>query len=319
MSNGGWGRPVSAFALRAGIVVGSDAGEWLALDGDAAGNGPAAPRSLPPTARFAAAAVAGDTLTVACWSKELRQLPRLEDRSWRELPLGSPVLAMAATSRGLVLADAERGLSLLTGGGVPVQELRSDSPLLELLALGELLLGLDGNGALVTTSWPHGEAALSPVDCAPIGRVHALFPGPHPGSALVAGALGVALFERGRLASIASDLNARVSGAVCFGASRRVLLHGEDGEAWILDERLSRLSPAVRPSLASAIAGAAPGLGDSALVWTADGGLYSLSSSGAARLLLSGDVVLARLDRGGALAVHWSAGSGVRFTRAPAS
>jgi hypothetical protein len=230
---------------------------------------------------------------------------------------------MAATSRGLVLADAEGGVSRLsgaTGGGVPVQELRAEAPLVELLALDEGLLGLDAEGALVTTAWPHGQAALSAVNCAPIGRVHALFPGPHGGSALVAGAHGVALFERGRLACITSELGARVSGAVCFGASRRVLLHGDDGEAWILDERLSRLSSAVRPSLGSAIAGVAPGAGDTALAWTADGGLYALASSGAARLLVSGDVVLARLDdRGGALAVHWSPSGGVRCTRALAS
>lgn len=311
--------PVSAFALRGDLVIGTDTGEWLALGaGDRL-------TPLPPTGPVSDAIDHGDgMLSVACWAPvlmQLRQPWRPGSGSWTELALSAPATALALTPRGLVIADTGGGLSLLAGTSrVPVQELTSPEPLVSLLGAEGGVVALGASGALEVTAWPGAEGGLVPVHTGSIGRAHALFPGIRAGSVFVAGARGLAVLDvhplRPRLASVTTELSERVSGVVVFADRARAFVHADDGAAWIVDEGLAR---AVRVRLEGAdVAGAAPGADGTVLVWTTDGTLHVVGHDGASWRVTEGGVVLAvpELDRAaGSIAIHWSASGGARVTR----
>jgi hypothetical protein len=275
-----------AFAVGGSFVVGTEAGDWLSLTGE----------QLAPIASIGRASAAvrdpAGALTVACWEPKLE---RYEDGAWSSIALASPALALAATAKGLVIADAGGGLSLMTGR-VPVQELVAPEPVVELAPGGDGLVALLASGKLMTTAWPTGEATLVAIDTHAIGRAHAMF------GALVAGAKACGVLDRRRLVAVATPLPDRIAGAAAFSGRGRFLVHTDDGEACIVDDRLNRVAGLAIGD----VAGCASGDGDKVLAWTTAGALEVIASDGAHRRIADGDVVLAAPEVGriGVIAVR---------------
>jgi hypothetical protein len=306
--------PIAAFPHGGSLVIATDDGEWLRL-----GTG----ESLEPmTATGPMSDVVAETdgtITVACWSPELRQLRHGPmSPAWSTISLSAPATALAATPRGLVIADTGGGLSLLTGAArVPVQELSSPEPILSLVWVGSLV-ALGASGTVEVSTWPVVEGGLVPIHTGTIGRAHAIFAGIRPGSALVAGARGIATLDadgtRPRIVAVTTDLKERISGAAVFADRQRALVYADSGDAWIVDEGLVRANP-VR--LSAGVIGAAPSGDGGVLAWTADGALHTIGSDGATWRVTGDDVVLAVADPGrtGSVAIHWSKSGGTRVTR----
>lgn len=301
---------VTAFAIHGAFVIGTDAGDWFSLG---PGDELAAVASTGPVS--AVVQDAAGMLTVASWESRLMQL---REGAWTPLALAAPALALAVTPRGLVIADAGGGLSLLADASrAPVQELSADQPVVALAPRGGGIAALLATGAVAVSAWPGAAAAaLEVIDTSATGRVHALFPlapAMAGGGVLVAGARGYGLLDGARLVTVASDPGFRVAGVAVFGAHRRALLHSDEGDACIVDERLSRTA---RLAI-GAIAGCTSGDDGGALAWTAAGALYAIDHLGAHRKLADGDVVLGAPDVGriGAIAIRWAPAWGVRVTR----
>jgi hypothetical protein len=300
--------PVAAFAIHGSLVIGTDTGAWLSL-----GSGEQLTAIASTGPMSAAVRDAAGTLTVASWEPRLAQL---RDGVWASIALAAPAAALAVTPRGLVIADAGGGLSLLAGASrAPVQELTTDEPAVELVPGGVGIVALLANGAVATTAWPQAAAAaaLSFVDTTAIGRVHALFPGIRDGTVLVAGARGCGVLDRGRLVAVANDLGDRIAGAAVFRARGRALLHTDEGDGCVVDDRLSRTARIA----AGVIAGCTSGDDGSVLAWTTSGGLQAIGDDGTHQALADGDVVLAvpEVGRVGAIAIRWAPSTGVRVTR----
>lgn len=301
--------PVAAFAHRGSLVIGTDSGEWLSLvSGDRL-------VALPDTGPISDAVEESDgTVTVACWEPVLKQL---RDGAWIDLALSAPATALAVTPRGLVIADTGGGLSLLAGTSrVPVQELSGPEPIMSLQAIDGGLVALGASGAVEVTEWPEGAATLMPVHTGSIGRAHAIFPGLRRGTALVAGARGIAMLERQRLAAATTELSDRISGVAVFANRGRAFIYADNGDAWIIEEGLGRPS---RVLLGNAeVAGAAPGADGTVLAWTTDGALHVVGHDGASWRVTDGGVVLAVPEpetARGSIAIHWTAAGGARITR----
>lgn len=309
-SDGGFARsiPVSAFTIGDSLVIGTDSGEWLTLrHGDVL-------HPLPSTGPISAVVEdRAGTITVACWEPVLKQL---RDSEWTTLSLSAPAVALAVTPAGLVIADTSAGLWLLAGSSrVPVHELTAAEPVVALEATEEGLVVLAASGAVEATVWPGHDGGLLPVNTASIGRAHALFPGIRRGTALVAGARGIAVLDRHRLVAVTTDLGDRVGGAAVFRDRGRAFLHADNGEAWIVDEGLGR--PA-RVRIGNAeIAGCAPGTDGTVLAWTTDGALHVVGHDGASWRVADRDVVLGapEVARAGSIAIHWTASIGAHVTR----
>jgi hypothetical protein len=301
--------PVAAFAHRGSLVIGTDSGEWLSL-----GSGERLV-ALPETGPISDAVESPDgTVTVACWEPVLKQL---RDGAWIDLALSAPATALAVTPRGLVIADTGGGLSLLAGASrVPVQELSGPEPIMSLQAIDGGLVALGASGSVEVTDWPGGEPVLMPVHTGSIGRAHAIFPGLRPGTALVAGARGIAVLERQRLASATTALSDRISGVAVFANRGRAFIYADNGDAWIIEDGLGRPS---RVQLGNAeVAGAAPGADGTVLAWTTDGALHVVGHDGASWRVTDGGVVLAVPEPDtarGSIAIHWTAADGARVTR----
>ena len=302
--------PVAAFAIRGSLVIGTDAGEWSMLD--------AGEQLVPLPATGPVSAVVEDatgTLTVACWEPRLEQLND-PSRAWSEIALAAPAVALAATPRGLVIADTSGGLSLLGGDAhVPVHELTSPEPVVALQPMDQGLVVLAASGAVEVTPWPGQDGPLTPISTASIGRAHALFPGIRRGTVLVAGARGLGVLEQKRLVAVTTDLGDRISGAAVFAEHGRAFVYADDGEAWIVDDGLGR--PA-RVRLGDVeVAGCVPGADGTVLAWTTDGALYVIGYDGASWRIADGGVVLAapEIDRIGTIAIHWTPQGGARVTR----
>lgn len=301
--------PVAAFPHGGTLVIATDDGEWLRLG---AGDGLEPMFSTGPVSDVA---VESDgTLTVASWEPRLSQL---RAGVWSTIALSAPATAIATTPRGLVIADTGGGLSLLAGAArVPVQELASPEPILSLVWSGGLV-ALGASGALEVTTWPVVEGGLSPIHTGSIGRAHAIFGGIRPGTALVAGARGLAVLDadatRPRILSVTTDLKERVAGGAVFADRQRALVYADSGEAWIVDESLVRATP-VR---VTGVAGAAANPDGTVLVWTTDGALHVVGTDGATWRVTGDGVVLAAADPGrtGSIAIHWTAAGGTRVTR----
>ena len=302
--------PVAAFAIRGALVIGTDAGEWSTLG--------AGEQLEPLPATGPVSAVVEDatgTLTVACWEPKLEQLND-PSRGWSEIALAAPAVALAATPRGLVIADTGGGLSLLEGASqVPVLALAAPEPIVALQPMEHGLVVLAASGAVEVTTWPDQDGPLAPVSTASIGRAHALFPGMRRGTVLVAGARGLGVLEQKRLVSVTTDLDDRISGAAVFADHGRAFVYTDNGEAWIVDEALGR--PA-RVRLGGAeVAGCVPGADGTVLAWTTEGVLYVIGHEGASWCVADGGVVLAapELGRSGTIAIHWTQQGGARVTR----
>lgn len=301
--------PVAAFAQRGSLVIGTDSGEWLSL-----GSGDRL-TALPETGPISDAVEALDgTVTVACWEPVLKQL---RDGAWVDLALSAPATALAVTPRGLVIADTGGGLSLLAGASrVPVQELSGPEPIMSLQSVDGGLVALGASGSVEVTEWPGGEPTLMPVHTGSIGRAHAIFPGLRPGTALVAGARGIAVLERQRLSAATTDLSDRISGVAVFANRGRAFIYADNGDAWIIEDGLGRPS---RVDLGHAeVAGAAPGADSTVLAWTTDGALHVVGHDGASWRVTDGGVVLAVPEPDtarGSIAIHWTAADGARVTR----
>jgi hypothetical protein len=297
--------PVVAFAVNGTLVVGSDEGEWGSLAGSAV-------TELPSTGQISACVqdVSG-VVTAACWEPRLEQL---RDGAWTSIALSAPALALAATDHGLVLADTSGGIARLAGAShVPMQELTSHEPIVELVGCGGGIAALSMSGTVSVAPWPATDGPLVPVATHAIGRVHAIWPGIRPGTVLVAGATGLGVLEHRRLVAVATDFGEPIAGATVVHG--RALIWGDRGGAWIIDERLARVAR-VRPG-ASVLVGATA-IGDRALGWTTDGALYAFdgSAEGGTRLAF-GDIVLAvpDVDKVSVIAVRWTPHGGTRATR----
>ena len=303
--------PVAAFPHGGTLVIATDDGEWMRL-----GAGEALEPMTATGPMSDVVAESDGTLTVACWEPKLHQL---RGGAWTTISLSAPATALAATLRGIVIADAGGGLSLLSGAArVPVQELTSPEPILSLVWAGGGLVALGASGSVEVTTWPVVEGGLVPIHTGSIGRAHAIFVGIRPGTALIAGARGLAVLDadgtRPRIQAVTTDLKERVSGAAVFTDRQRALVYADSGDAWIVDEGLVRATP-VR--LSAGVIGAAPSGDGSVLAWTADGALHTIGSDGATWRVTGDGVVLAVPDPGrtGALAIHWTASGGTRVTR----
>ncbi len=301
--------PVSAFSLRGSLVIGTDRGEWLAV-----GSGDRLD-PLADTGPVSDAVEHNDgTLTVACWAPVLKQL---RSGTWTDLALSAPATALAITPRGLVLADTSGGISLLAGTSrVPVQELTSPEPILAMLGIDDGLVALGASGTIETSTWPGGEATLTPVSTGMIGRAHALFPGVRRGTAFVAGARGLGLLERQRLGSVSTDFGDRIAGVAVFAERGRAFAYADNGDAWIIDDSLAR--PARVRIGESKVAGAVAGTDGTVLVWTTDGVLHVVGHDGASWRIADGGVVLALPEPNqirGSIAVHWTESGGARVSR----
>lgn len=302
--------PVAAFAHQGNLVVATDEGEWLSL-----GAGDELQPMTITGPMSDVVAQADGTVTVACWEPRLEQL---RDGTWSTLQLGAPATALAATRLGLAIADTSGGLSLLRGTSrMPVQEMTTPEAILQLVTLGDGLAALGASGAVEVTLWPGGEAGLTPIHTGTIGRAHALFTGIREGTAIVAGARGIAVLEGGmrpRISAVTTDLGDRVCGAAVFANRSRALIYADNGDAWIVDEGLVRAHPL---RLGSELVGAAPGGDGSVLAWTGDGALHVIGHDGANWKVTGGGVVLAVPEpaRTGSIAIHWTASAGARVTR----
>jgi len=290
--------PAYAFVVEGSLVIGSDAGAWsrVGSDGHLA--------ALPSTGRVSAwTQDARGVVTVACYAPRLEQLT---SDAWTSIALSTPALALAATPRGLVLADTSGGIALLSGvSRVPVQEHTASEPVVELIAIGGGLAMLSNGGTVFVTTWPGQEGTLVPVATGAIGRAHAMWPGIASGTAIVAGASGVGVLEERRFAAVVTDLGERIAGVAPVGRSRAIML-GDTGNAWVVDERLARRSRVQCSDLVGAAAA-----GDHALGWTRDGALYSIDGDGRAERLAARDVVLAVRDA----TIHWTETAGAWVTR----
>ncbi|MFN0251994.1 MAG: hypothetical protein ACKV2T_34275 [Kofleriaceae bacterium] len=314
VDTGSGSMPIAAFSHAGSLVIATDDGAWLRL-----GAGESLEPMTPTGPMSDVVAETDGTVTVACWSPELRQL---RQGAWSTISLSAPATALAATPRGIVIADTGRVLSLLSGAArMPVQELTSPEPILSLVWVGSLV-ALGASGTVEVSTWPVVEGGLVPLHTGTIGRAHAIFAGIRPGSALVAGARGIATLDhtpsasgtRPRIAAVTTDLKERVSGAVVFTDRQRALVYADSGDAWIVDEGLVRATP-VR--LSAGVIGAAPSGDGSVLAWTADGALHTIGSDGATWRVTGDGVVLAAADPGrtGTVAIHWSKTGGTRVTR----
>jgi hypothetical protein len=302
--------PVAAFPHGGTVVIATDDGEWLRLGS----NDALEPMSTTGPMSDVVAESDG-TVTVACWTPELRQL---RDGTWSTISLSAPATALASTPRGIVIADASGGLALLSGAArVPVQELTSPEPILSLVWAGSLV-ALGASGTVEVTTWPVVEGGLVAIHTGTIGRAHAIFDGIRPGTAIIAGARGLAILDadgqRPRLRAVSSGLEERVSGAAVFADRQRALVYGDNGDGWIVDESLVRANP-VR--LSAGILGATTSSDGTVLVWTADGALHTIGHDGATWRVTGDGVVLAVADPGrtGTLAIHWTPSGGTRVTR----
>lgn len=300
--------PVSAFTLRGSLVIGTDRGEWFSVtSGERV-------EPLADTGPIADVVEADGTLSVACWAPVLKQLRGVV---WTDLALSAPSTAIASTPRGLVLADTGGGLSLLAGmSRVPVQELTSPEVLVSLLPLEDGIVALGASGTVEVSTWPGSEGLLVPVNTSSIGRAHAIFPGIRRGTAFVAGARGLGLIERQRLAAASTDFDDRIAGVAAFADRARAFAYADSGAAWIVDEGLARPAP-VRLGDAK-VAGAAAGTDGTVLAWTTDGVLHVIGHDGASWRIADGGVVLALPEPNqirGSIAIHWSESAGVRVSR----
>lgn len=302
--------PVAAFPHDGTLVIATDGGEWLRL-----GSGDAL-EPMESTGPMSDVVVEADgSVTVACWASELRQL---RAGAWSTISLSAPATALAPTPRGIVIADSSGGLALLSGAArVPVQELTSPEPIVSLVWVGSLV-ALGASGSVEVSTWPVVEGGLMPIHTGTIGRAHAIFGGIRPGTALVAGARGLATLDadgpRSRLQAVTTDLRDRVSGAAVFTDRQRAFIYADNGDAWIVDEGLVRAN---QVRLSAGVIGATPSGDGSVLAWTADGALHTIGSDGATWRVTGDGVVLAAADpaRTGAIAIHWTASRGTRVTR----
>jgi len=306
--------PVVAFVAGERIVVGTDAGEWLALENVEN----AELRALLATGPFSAAVARGGEVIVASWEPRLLTL---RGGAWAELAVAQPVLALAAVRQGLAIADVDGGLALLgEGARVPVQELAAATPIVELAPLGGGLAALVAGGALEVTPWPGEPGPLAAVDTGAIGRPHALLPGFTPGTALVAGVRGVGILSGPRIIAATAELPEKIRTAGVFHGRGRACacLVGDGGGAWIVDEGLGYAARVRLPGAGLVGVAAGAGAGDALLGWTADGALHAIQPDGATARLAAGEVVLALPDparpRHG-IAIHWSAAAGAHVTR----
>jgi hypothetical protein len=302
--------PVAAFSHGGTLVIATDNGDWLRL-----GAGDALEPMMATGPMSDVVAESDGTVTVACWTPELRQL---RGGAWTTISLSAPATALASTPRGIVISDTSGGLSLLSGAArVPVQELTSPEPILSLVWAGSLV-ALGASGTVEVSTWPVVEGGLMPIHTGTIGRAHAIFGGIRPGTAIICGARGLAILDadgqRPRLQAVTTDLKERVSGAAVFADRQRALVYADSGDGWIVDESLVRAHP-VR--LSAGILGATASGDGSVLAWTADGALHTIGHDGATWRVTGDGVVLAVADPGrtGTLAIHWTASGGTRVTR----
>lgn len=293
------------------MIVGTDAGEWLAIEAVRDGTGV---RRVCDTGPFAAVAREEAGLAIASWGAQLVRLRAGERAEGEPAALAIAALALVSTPRGLVIASVDGGLSLLANDrSVPVQELAAPAPIVEMLAHATRGLALLGaGGTLDVTTWPASPGPLVRVDPAAIGRPHALFAGMTPGTALVAGARGVAILDGTRLATAAAIGPDRVCAAVAFAGRGRACLCDDAGAAWIVDASLGRVDRVRLPD--ASFAGLAAGPRGAVLAWTDGGALYEILHDGESRRLAAERVVLALGRADDVIAIQWTAADGVSAT-----
>jgi CHAT domain len=301
-------RPNALLASNRALVMCTDLGEWrtIGVGGEL--------RGLPATAPVGAVVVdSSGTVTISCWEASIKQLRR--DR-WTEIMLDSAALALAVSPHGVIAGDAAGGLTLvMEGARAPMHELVASTPIVELRTIGESLLVLDAAGALATTARPQGDATgLAPVDVHAVGRPHTLGPGPHAAATVVIGDRGMGLLDATGLGPVVPEPFVRA--VTWFSGHDRACVVTDTGTAWIVDGALAHVA---RIRIAEAhIEGCAPTPDGCLLAWTADGDLYAIEPSGAARRLEEGNVVLAAPDpeeAAGYVALHWTMSDGVRLSR----
>jgi hypothetical protein len=299
-------RPSALLAGSRALVLGTDLGEWRTIG--AGGE----LRPLPATGPVGAAVVDGaGIVTVSCWEASIKQLRR---DGWAEIMLDAAALALAVSPHGVIAGDAAGGLTLVPEGSrAPVHELVTKTPIVELHAAGDSLVVLDALGALSTTTWPKGAAELVPIDPRALGRPHTLVPGPHAAATVVVGDRGLGLLDATGLTGVVIEPFVRA--VTWFPGTDRACVVTDAGAAWIVDGTLARVA---RIRIAEACVEGCAAMPDGCLLaWTADGDLYAIEPTGAARRLEEGDVVLAAPDPGeaaGYVALHWTASGGVRLS-----
>lgn len=300
--------PSVVLAAKQGPVLGTDAGEWFAIDA----GGATVP--LPPTGPFSAALVDSSGIaTVACWESSIKQL---RGARWVEHMAVAPPLTLAVSELGVMVGDTSGGFSIVDPASwSPVLDIAMTAPVLDVRIAGASLAVVDASGRLAVTPWPPRDPfALATLDTTELGRPFALCPGPRPGTLVAIGKLGIGIIDGNALASVVAEASVRT--VATFRGRDRACVLTDAGTAWIADVTLARIA-GVRLAGAGIEGLAAAGDG-SVLAWTADGDLHSIDPDGGVRRLVEGDVVLAAADpddRAGYLAVHWAADRELRVSR----
>lgn len=300
--------PNMLLAAKQGPVVGTDAGEWFAIEA----NGAVVP--LPATGPFSAALVdASGIVTVACWESSIKQL---RGAHWVEHMAVAPPLALVLAELGVVVGDALGGFSIVDAGSwFPVPDLAATAPILDLGVIGTSLAVVDASGRLAITRLPgRDQVDLATLDTGALGRPFALCPGIRAATLIAIGERGIGIVDGATLGSVVAEASVRAVAA--FRGHDRACVVTDAGTAWIVDAALARVA---RIRLAGAgIEGLATGGDGTVLAWTTDGDLHSIGPDGAVRRMVEGDVVLAAPDpddAAGYLAVHWTAERGLRVSR----
>ncbi len=288
------GRPVVDLLGPAGAFLFTDAGELLSVGPEAKVLTPFTEESPAPRAHLAlASAVALDadgapalgTPAALAWYRR---------GGWEVRAHGAAVLALAATSAGVVAGDAEGAVTVFDGRRVP--GLLAGEPVVEILASGAHVAVLGAEGGLWVTRWPGDEAgALAPVDVGRVGRPFGLFSASE-GAIGVFGARRACLVDaaRGRVTGASPDVG-EIRAVVCLEGGAGHAVVGDAGALVALDAALRIVGPVALPRKSAAVVGARAVAEGALLAWTSGGELFHVRRSGAgvARRLAGEDVVMA--------------------------
>lgn len=281
------GRPLRELTSPRGIYLLTDAGEWLAcrLDGSGLLRSPALPQ-LPPCAAFAMDT--DGSLVVGHYDG---LVARLRDDDWEYYPSDTAVLAMAASERGVLVADEAGGVSLLTAGLEPTA-LTLPEPITDICVVrgyGPVLLA--ASGTLWAARWP-AESALQPLTLpAALGRPRGLLT--LDGALGIAGTHHLAVYDlEGGTTRVSAAMPSGFRSAV-MGNRDTIWALSDGGEVYSLDLptmklRQHRLGRSAQPVLGVR---ALPDRG--ALCFTADGELFRISKDRGIRRLVGEGIVLA--------------------------
>jgi hypothetical protein len=307
------GRPFVALVGQQGSFLMTDAGDLVAVGSRATVLTPFSSEQRTEPARLGlASAVALDADGTPVIGTPGQQIAWFRAGAWEVLPHAAPVLALGSSRAGVVAGDSAGELTVFDGRRVA--GLHAGEPVVEILAAGDHLAVLGGDGGLWLTRWPHDDAAaLSSIETGRVGRAFGLFAAKE-GFVGVHGARRAGLVDlaRGRITATSLDLGEiRAVMALDDGAGYAVLT--DRGELTALDAALRSPRAIALPSKDSPVVGVRAGAAGALLVWTLAGELFHVHRDGLARRIAGEGVVLAYATGEGAGVVVQTSTTGLRL------